>query len=757
MAGVRHILTGWLAGEISPMLTGRVETDQYRYGLATCENWIPTIEGPLVKRGGFEMIRDARSSASWLSPFRRGVTQEYVIEWSELKARFFTNGGRIETAPGVAYEIATPYTALQAPELSLQQNFDRLYVWHASHAPGAIRRDTATTFAHEELELLSGPFAAPNSDTAITVTASGTTGAIVLTASSAIFAEGHEGTPIRLEVKDFGDVKAWEAGMKAVAINDLCHNEGKVYQALTAGVTGQVQPTHSEGAYYDGLNKQDELNVKGPYGVKWQYKHDRFGIATITTFNSATSADATVTRTLPDSLTSVATWRWSLGAFSEEAGWPHLGTLWKGRYVCFKDFDVFGSVVGDYGGGRVNFATHSDVGVLADDLAFRRTLAIEDPPLWVARDRKLMVGTPTREIAIGPINAAAAVSGSNISADDQSFYGSEAVWPVQAGTETLFVERGAGRIRSADFDFARDRYDATDLTASSAHIAGTGIVQLAFQRNPQALVHAVREDGQIAVHPKSRLEIKGFARTVLGGDAVCKSAVSIVGEDGRTEELWILVERLAGDGVTTLKEIWKQSPWRRLGDDQEEQFFVDGGVRIEATAGDNVFAGLTHLASQDVAVLCAGGVVPNLTVSAAGVLTIPVKYVPTDRDFIVIVGLGYSAVAVGLRPEISVNGQSSQGVRQRIRKIVLRVLETVGITVGQLSAEEADGGPLEPLIERSGSDDMDAPIPLKTGDYAGDVDAAFDRDGTPRWISADPVAAIVAAAMLNVEVDTKDA
>lgn len=754
MPKLRHILTGFLAGEITPLMAGRVETDQYAYGLETCENFVPFNEGPLVKRPGFMFIREAAESSTWLSAFRRGVTQEYVVEWLEQKWRFFTNGGRIETSPGVAYEVANPYPAAIAHEICSHQNFDRQYLWHGDHRPAALRRDGATSFAHEVLSLRNGPFADDNSNEAATITASGVSGTVTLTASTAIFQPGHVGSPIRLEAKDFGDIPAWEAGMKDIAIGDKCHNDGKVYQAATAGTTGQVQPTHSEGSYYDGQLTNDLLNDKGPYGVKWTYLHDRFGMATIASVASGTSATATVTRRLPDSLASVATWRWALGAFSAAAGWPHLGTLWKGRWIAFKDFEIIGSVVGDYGGGQVNFSTHSSTGVLADDLAFRRTISIEEPPLWVARDRKLILGTPSREVAIGPVNPSAALTGSNISADDQSFYGSELVWPVQFGTETIFVERGGRRIRSTDFDFARDRYDAADLTAAASHICGPrttgGLLQLAHQRGPQALIYGVRADGQLVTHSKSRLEIKGFARTVLGGAAKAKSAVSVFGEDGRTEELWLLVERERGNG-SVVKEIWKQAPWREIGEDQAEQFFVDGGVRAEMAAGATALSGLSHLAGQDVAVLANGAVVKGCSVDSGGNLVgLTADKVPSTHAYTLIVGLPYTALAVTLRPEMKFNGQSSQGLVQRVVKVMTRVIETVGVKVG------VPGGALEEIVFRRGNDLMDTPIPLATGDYGGEVEAAFDRDGRARWLSDVPVNAVVAAAMLNVDVSATD-
>lgn len=749
MAGFRHIVTAFLAGEYSPLLGGRVDSDQLKFGLETCENWLPIAEGPLVKRPGFGKVCDAAPTAGWLTAFRRSAANEYAVEWSDLKARFFTNGARIETSPGVAYEITTPYTAAEAPALSMQQSFDRQYIDHADHAPSALRRDSATTFAIETTTLKNGPFADGNSDESITLTASGTTGAITLTASSAIFTAGHVGALFRVQAKDFSDVKAWEPQMDGVTAGDKVRNEGKVYQAATSGKTGTVQPTHTEGSEWDGQNLNDVLNAKGPYGVKWTYLHDQFGIVEITA-QGGTTATCDVKRRLPDSVTSVATWRWAHQAFSAAAGWPSHCALYKGRMVHVKDQEIVGTVVGDYGGGSANFAAFTDTGTLAADLSFRRTIPLEDGPQWLARSgSKLLLGTSTREIAIGPINNSEAFSGTNIDAEDQSFYGGEPVVPVQAGTETIFVEAGGRRLRSADYDFSRDRYDALDLTAAAEHITKGGIIQLVHQRSPRSILHGVRADGQIVSHTRTRLDLKGLARVKLGGGARALSAVAINGVDNQTSELWALVERENGAG-TTVREIWQQQAWRELGDDQEEQFFVDGGIRIEAAAGQTHFTGLTWLASQAVAVLAAGGVVPNMTVAADGSLDLPAKSVPADRAFIVIVGLAYTATATKVGPALDVSGKQLTGVLQKVRKLALRVLDTVGLRIA------APGENPHEIIDRSASDAMDAPIPLRSGDYGDNLDSDFDTTGRCTWISSDPTAAVITAAMLNMEMDTAD-
>lgn len=608
---------------------------------------------------------------------------------------------------------------------------------------------TATTFDHDPLAFRNGPFLDQNVDRAITVTASATTGvAITVTAIGGnVFEPGMVGAPFEIEALDFSDLKAWEPGMALVAAGEIVRNEGKAYTALTSGTTGGVPPTHTSGSEWDGQLKKDLINDKGPYGVQWAYRHGRRGIVTITAYGGPTSVTASVVQRLPDSVVTVPTHRWAHGAFSVAKGWPSVVTLGSGRMIHFKAFDIHGSVVGDFGGGSPNFSRFTDIGALAADMAFRRTIATDSPVLWaVPTGRKFLVGTATAELAIGTINSALAISGDNIAADPQTFYGSEPVWPLQVGKLIHFAERGGRRLRSADYDFGRDGFDATDMTAAARHITASGIIQLAYQRLPRPMTLALRGDGQLVVHCNTRADIKGFARTVLGGGARVLSAVSVVGADGKTDELWALVERTRADGVK--REMWRQTSWRELGDAREEAFFVDGGVRTDAAAGQTHFSGLTHLAGQDVAVLANGGVIPDMRVAADGTLDLPATAVP-DFAYVMIVGLGYTAEAVTLRPEPRQRGETVQGERQKIIKALLRMLDTFGIRIGDADPDQ----PLDEVLDRAGDDHMDAGVPFFSGDHMTNVGGEWDRRGAVRFVSSDPLPCIVNAAVLHLEVE----
>lgn len=733
----RPIATSFNGGELSPRMGGRVDTAIYGVGLEQAENFVPTVEGAIVKRPGFEYIRPAAPTASWLTQFRFNLTQDYVIEWSDGKLRFYTNDVRIETAPGVPYEVAVPYSAAEAPFVSCQQSFDRLYMDHAGHPPARLTRTGATTFVYEVIPFQNGPFADRNRDQAVTVTASATTGSVTISATAAIFLPGHVGAPFQIEAADFSTIPAWEAQTKDIKVGDVRRSEGKAYTAETAGTTGTVVLTHTTGAEWDGSNTKD-ANDKGPFGVRWAYRHDRFGMLVIDAVApDGRSATATVTRRLPDSVLTVPTWRWTHGAFSAAAGWPSVVIAWAGRLCHFKQFELLASVAGDY----PNHAAYTASGIAPADLAFRRTLSTEDPVLWAMGDRKLIVGTASREIAIGAINAAQAVAGDNIEAVPQSFYGSERVFPVQIATNGVFVQRGGRKLRQAEYDFARDRYQAANMTVWCRHITRGGIRQMTFQKEPEELLVAVRGDGQLIVHPHApEQEIKGFARIRHAGGRVL-SAIACADTAGTRDALWVLVERPDGG-----RSVERMAEWHEDEDPIEDAFYVDSGTTVMAAAGQTAFTGATHLAGRAVAVLAAGGVVKNVTVAGDGSFQVPASVVPAERAYRLTVGLPFTARAVTLRPELRGNGETSQGKRQRLVRMVLRLIATTGLSVG------ARGGKLDNLVDRASNEFMDAPVPLFTGDTERSVSGGWDRNGQAVFESDAPLPATIVAAMPTVVV-----
>lgn len=739
MAHQTPVTTSWNGGELSPLMIGRVDTSIYQIAAERMENWVPCIEGPMQKCPGFERIRAADTSASWMLRFVFNLTQAYALECGDRRIRFYTNGGRIEAGPNDPYEVVVPYTAGRWPRVSTQQRFDRLYMAHGAHAPAALTRTGATTFDYAPLALVNGPFGDSNTDRARSVTVSGNLaegGEVTISSTAAIFRAGHVGAPFQIEALDFSDVQAWSVGLNGITPGTQRRSDGKVYEAVEGSRTGTVAPTHEDGAEWDGDTTGKDINEKGPYGVKWAYLHDRFGIVRLTEFVSATEAKGIVIRRVPGSLATVSSWRWAHGAFSEAEGWPDLIFIRDERLCFYKGFDRYSSVVGDYR----NFQQYTSGGYTASDLAFRYRIDAENPPLWVRADRDgEVIGTANGEYAIVPINPQAGVAGGNIKSVKQSRYGSAAVWPEEPGTTVVYVQRGAKQLREAAYDFGSDRYQSANINRWARHIAKPGLIQLGHQAIPEELLFGVRRDGVLVFRSYDpEQEVKGFARRVLASDGRVLSAVAIPSPDGSVDEIWALCQ------WGSVKSVQRMASWWEIGTSVADGFFVDDGFTVLLDQPAASIPVPSWLAGVEISILADGGVCPKQTVEAGGSITIGY---PARRWT---VGRGYRAECKPLRPEVrDPTGQTSQGKKQRLINVIFRLLETAGVKIGNGVRDQI-------ILDRPTSARMDAPAPLFTGDTDGvSVGGDWGRDASYTIVSDDPRPAFIIMAMPRVEVSER--
>lgn len=729
------IQTNFNGGELSTRMQGRFDTKIYPIATAEMLNFAGTVEGPSAKRPGHEMIRRAADSAAWLREFIFNVTQAYVIEIAELLFRFYTNGARIESDPVTPYEVVTPYTAAEAPRLSFQQSFDRLYIAHANHPPAALTRLTADTFDYDELALVNGPFKDRNTDETIKVSADDVTGSITLTATTGIWQAGHVGGLFRLEAQDFSDVLAWEAGFSGIDLGDYRRSDGKIYQCIDSanGRTGSVQPIHTAGAEWDGTGVGQGRDDKDAGGKLWQYICDRFGIIRITAYTSATEVTGTVLRRLPSSLVTVPSFRWYHGAFSDAEGWPQIVTIWNSRLVFAKGFQIFGSVVGDY----LNFADFTNSGLLAADLSFRYTLSSADPILALVPDLQLLALTARAEYPIGALNTAAAAGPGNLGVTTRpTFYGSAEVWPARLGAQMHFVQRGGRKVREAEFNFARNGYTAENTTVWSRQVTESGIIQLAWQQAPEEIEWGVRGDGILAAHPFSpEQEVKGWSRAPLGGGARVLSAIAIPSEDGTADEIWLLVQRGA------VREVWQQKPWWSEGGDRASAWFVDGGISYDGAPSTH-FTGAGHLAGELVWCLADGAVIPPFVMPVGGAFDL------VRAASKVIVGLPYIARITLLRPQAQLpGGGTSQGRLQKLVSAIVRLIDSLGLWLG------GNNGLADEMILRTPSVPMGSPPPLFNGDTERlPVPADFDQLGQLVIESRQPLPCMVSVINSQIEV-----
>ena len=143
-------------------------------------------------------------------------------------------------------------------------------------------------------------------------------------------------------------------------------------------------------------------------------------------------------------------------------------------------------------------------------------------------------------------------------------------------------------------------------------------------------------------------------------------------------------------------------------------FFVDSGLSYSGGAVSG-FSTLYHLEGETVSVLANGASHANKTVSSA---SITLDFSATSAA----IGYGYTSNMQTLRIESGSSDGTSQGKPKRIHGITVRLFETVGVEVGNDSSE------MDRIFFRDSSMDMDAAVPLFSGDKDVEFPGGFDDD-----------------------------
>lgn len=855
MSKVSPLQSNFNGGEFSPLLYGRVDTERYATGLALCQNYIPTIQGGLIRRPGTYFVAEAGDStrAARLIPFEFSVEQAYILEFGHQTIRFFRNHAPITgapelvtngefdidvstwdtisgsvawsygtmrltptgfpTVPGIAeqdiaitdtgiehtltftiyysdtrvlfgtasqtgdildavyspgqytvavtptaatmylsfsrssllpipsqvdnvslrstnasvVEIATPYLESDLTRLRYVQSADVLYLVHPDYEPRTLSRTSHVDWTLATIDFEDGPYL-PLNDTTTTITPSGTSGTVTLTASAATFASTDVGRVVRL----LHLIQDW-AISTAYAVGDVVQNDGgKVYRCTTAGTSaGSGGPTGTGAAITDNT-------------VVWEFVSTsvyQWGWATISVFTSTTVVSAVIGTNFGNT---IATEDWRLGLWSDTTGYPSNVLFYEDRLMFSGSSNEPQRIDGSQSSDYLNFAPTETDGTVTDANAISFTLnsntvnAIQ----WMAPDeRGLMVGTTGGEWIVRPSSLGEALSPTNVSAKKSTSYGSADVETISAGKAALFTQRSGRKIRELRYFLQEDGFEAPDMTLLAEHIASAGVRYMAHQKEPQSLVWVVLMDGTLICMNYERdmdsLRV-GWHRHVLGGvgDAsgnppTVESVAVIPSPDGTQEELWVLVQRyIDGASVRYLEYL---TPLFEDIMAQEEAYFVDGGLSYLGAATDT-FTGLDHLEGETLAVLADGAVHPDVTV-ASGSVTL--DYTASQ----VHIGYPYESKGQMLRLEAGARDGTALGKTRRMHRMGILLHRTLGLEIGM------GFDALDTVVFRTFADPDDSPPALYSGILSQNVEANYDYENQFCWRQYQPLPGTILALM----------
>lgn len=728
------------AGELSPLMAGRPDVAKYSNGCDELINFIPTVQGPAVRRAGTRYVSSVKTAANrtWLATFEFSNSQAYVLEFGDQYIRFYTNHGQVQSG-GSPYEISTPYAVADLTDtvdgtftLSMVQSGDVIYIAHPSYPLQKLSRYGNTNWTIAAAVLTNGPFKTQNIDRTITMYTNGTTGSLTLTASSSVFTSAMVGSYVYLEPADLSSIKPWTAGQEYASnpVNTLRRSDGKTYKCKTNGSpssgkvyrTGPDKPIHTYGTQADGDGNSISGTTCEKQGLDWEFIDSGFGYVKITGYTSGTSVTVSVqgNNPLPAGVNGSgnATFRWALGSFSAVEGYPSKVTFFRERLTLAMGQKLYFSVAGDF----ENFGAKDESGQVVADRAIQVTISSDEVNAvqWLVPTQALLIGTAGGEFACSENTSSEAFGPGNVKIEQQTGEGSRSVAPQRVGYSTLFVQRSGRKVKEAAYNFQQNGYVTNDLTVLSEHITKGGIVQTAWHKEPYVAMWGVRTDGELLGFTFNKeQDVLGWHRHIVGGafgsgDAVVESVAVIPGPNRDRDDLWLIVKRTI-NGATKRYVEYLEAEYKD-GDAQSSCFYVDAGATYNGSPATTI-SGLTWLEGQTVQVLADGAAHPDRVVTS-GAITLQ------RSASVVQVGLGYASTLRTTRIEAGAGDGTSQGKSKRITKVVFRFYNTLGAKVGP------DETMLDTIQFRTGSDLMDQAPPLFTGDQ-GPIDwpGGYDFDG----------------------------
>ncbi|MCA8065496.1 hypothetical protein [Burkholderia sp. AU38729] len=730
------------AGELSPLLGARVDLAKYPNGCQVMENFIATVQGPAIRRGGKRFVAPIKDSTkqAWLLPFIVADGIAYMLEFGDRYIRFFVNHGQLVNA-GTPVEIATPYALADLTTedgtfaIRATQSADTMYLFHGSYPTQKLLRTSATTFSLQAVTFVSGPFQTVNSDESVTVRASGQTGSVDLTASAAVFSQADVGTLFYLEQNDSMSVPPWAVHGTILSTGLLRRVGDRTYISTAIGptapqVTGNETPTHTRGRRYDGDLTDLGGDNFGTIGIEWEYQHSGYATVLITSVSDGQHAVGTVTTNnpadpcmIPQSIVDAGTYKWAHALFNAGDGYPQMGTFWRNRLWMMRDRWLVGSVSADF----ENFAS-KDADQQTDDSAIVQQLNARqlNKLAWMVESDSLLIGMTGDEWVIGPANASQPVSATNLNAARRTSYGSKRIQPVQVGGTIMFVQKAGRKLRDFKYDFSSDNYVSTDVTKIADHVtrgrAGTnnGIMSLCFQQEPHSVVWAARADGQLIGctydEEAGRSDVYGWHRHPDANGFV-ECVASMPAPDGASDDLWVIVRRQVNG--QTVRYVEYLNPALQDDEPQSSAFYVDAGITYRGTPTTTVTR-LGHLEGVVVAVLTDGAVHPSRTVTAGAIaLDWPAS--------VVHIGVPTKCRIQTMQLSAGATNGTAQGKTKRVTNIATRFSRSLGGVVGPTFDDED----LEQLNFRKPSNAMDRAVPLFDGDMESNWRGGYEGQS---WI-----------------------
>jgi len=283
-----------------------------------------------------------------------------------------------------------------------------------------------------------------------------------------------------------------------------------------------------------------------------------------------------------------------------------------------------------------------------------------NPILHLANARGLVALTTAGEFSLRG-GQEKSITPTNLQVKDQSNFGTSQVEPERVAQEFYFVQRAGRKLRALSPNQYDDgQYVAPDMAVLAEHITESGIADLAYQAEPESLIYAVRNDGQLAVLTADRdQDVFAWTRQITQGAFEAVESVPTV--DG--DKVFVVVARAIGGSLTRFIERF------------EAGLHTDCAIAGSSDTAASTWGGLGHLTGRTVRAKGDGIYLGEFTVNGAGQITLP------RASNAVEIGLDYVTQIETLTPEFMGPAGSSQGHQLSAHEVKVRLLASVGCSI----------------------------------------------------------------------------
>lgn len=158
MPKVSHPQNSFNSGELSPLVYGRTDAERYKNGLATCINYIPMLQGPLVRRPGSRFAAAASNGSlpPIVVPFEYSTSQIYMLEIGNFYIRFFLADGGVVSSTTTYYQIQSSFLGQLAFSVrpTLKPYLNELIITSTTVAAGPLVMNGSPWGDADDLSLL---------------------------------------------------------------------------------------------------------------------------------------------------------------------------------------------------------------------------------------------------------------------------------------------------------------------------------------------------------------------------------------------------------------------------------------------------------------------------------------------------------------------------------------------------------------------------------------------------------------------------